>query len=329
MAKASFDAMKDSKPEERPWIYSRSGYCGIQKYSRSWTGDNVSDWTTLKYNQYMGIGLGLSAMPYFVHDLGGFFGKIPSEELLIRSCQSAVFQPRFVIHSWRKNGKPTEPWTYKTALEPIRSLIREHYRFMPYLYSTAVQAALEGTLMDRSLHLEFPHDAMLADDLTYSMLGDSVLKASVVDQQTTSILIRFPQGVMWYEGETGLLIAGGTEREFESKPDGTHLWFAKAGSAIATSVSADKLVGPFKHVVFLIFPSMGGIMENRFYEDNGKTDLKLERYNRWNITVSDTEAMFTLHKKGFSPQGRLFSVHGHTFDPDALREQESVTIPIR
>ncbi len=329
MAKASFDAMKDAKPEERPWIYSRSGYSGIQNYARSWTGDNVSDWTTLKYNQYMGVGLGLSAMPFFGHDLGGFFGEIPTEELLIRSCQSGVFQPRFVIHSWRENGEPTEPWTYKTALEPIRSLIREHYRFMPYIYSTAFQAALEGTPMDRSLHLEFPQDPMLVDDLTYSMFGDSVLKASVVEEQTTSISIRFPQGVQWYEGETGRLIAGGTERNYESKPDGTHLWFAKAGSAIATSGSTGKLVGPFKRLDFLVFPSLGEIVENRFYEDDGKTDLILGRYNQWNITVSDTEAVFTLHRKGFGATGRLFAVHGHTFDPDALREHESVTIPIR
>ncbi len=28
----------------------------------------------------MGVGLGLSTLPFFGHDLGGFFGEIPSEE---------------------------------------------------------------------------------------------------------------------------------------------------------------------------------------------------------------------------------------------------------
>jgi alpha-glucosidase len=99
MVKIAWEAFKESYPDLRPWIYTRSGYAGIQRYARTWSGDNVSDWKTLKYNQYQSIGLGLSGIAFYGHDLGGFFGPMPEQELLMRSCQSGIFQPRFVIHS--------------------------------------------------------------------------------------------------------------------------------------------------------------------------------------------------------------------------------------
>ena len=46
MAQASYEAFKEERPDERPWIYSRSGYAGLQRFARTWSGDNVSDWKT-------------------------------------------------------------------------------------------------------------------------------------------------------------------------------------------------------------------------------------------------------------------------------------------
>ena len=126
----SYEASLEENSGLRPWITCRSGFAGMQKYTRTWSGDNVSDWKTLKFNQFQGWSLGLCGIPFYGHDLGGFFGDIPSEELLVRSCQSAVFQPRFIIHSWRENGEPTEPWTYPNALPVIRYFIDEHYLFI-------------------------------------------------------------------------------------------------------------------------------------------------------------------------------------------------------
>ena len=99
MSKAAYEVFKEVNPSDRPWNYSRSGYAGIQRYARTWSGDNTSTWTTLKYNQYMSIGFGLSGMPFYGHDIGGFTGEVPEEELLVRASETAVFQARFVIHS--------------------------------------------------------------------------------------------------------------------------------------------------------------------------------------------------------------------------------------
>ena len=51
MARASYEACLEKNPSKRPWIYSRSGYAGMQRYARTWTGDNSSDFRTLKYSK--------------------------------------------------------------------------------------------------------------------------------------------------------------------------------------------------------------------------------------------------------------------------------------
>ena len=326
MCRLSAEAFEETNPGKRGWIYSRSGYAGIQRYARTWSGDNCSDWVSYKNNQYMSVGFGLSGMPYYGHDLGGFYGDPPSEELLIRSCQSAVFQPRFVIHSWREDGNPTEPWTYPDALDPIRSLIKEHYRFMPYIYSEAIHTALSGIPMDRSLHLEFPDDEAIRDDDIPSLFGDSVIKVPVVDEGAESVSVSLPSSASWYDGRTGKRTEGGTIT-VDAPLDGHAIWFAREGSAIATSPEAGRLDGPFRRTRFLVFPG-GCERTTDYYEDDGETMLDRGAYNHWRITVGSGFVSFTLIKKGLKASGRLFAVGDESFDPDSLMEGESRKIAV-
>ena len=326
MCRLSAEAFEEANPGKRGWIYSRSGYAGIQRYARTWSGDNCSDWVSYRDNQYMSVGFGLSGMPYYGHDLGGFYGDPPSEELLIRSCQSAVFQPRFVIHSWREDGNPTEPWTYPDALDPIRSLIKEHYRFMPYIYSEAINTALTGVPMDRSLHLEFPSDEAISDDAIPSLFGDSVIKVPVVDEGVESVSVTLPSSVAWYDGRTGERMEGGTVT-IDAPLDGHAIWFAREGAAIATTPEPSKLKGPFARTRFLVFPTAGE-RTTEYYEDDGETMLDRGAYNHWRITVGSDHVIFTLVKKGLEASGRAFEVGSESFDPDLLNEGESHEIRI-
>ena len=336
MAEASYEAFKQEQPDRRPWIYSRSGYAGMQRFARTWSGDNVSDWKTLKYNQYMGLGFGLSGLPYFGHDLGGFFGAFPEEELLVRSAQSAVFQGRFVIHSWREDGNPTEPWSYKSALPHIRSLILEHYRFMPYLYTCAFEAATEGKPIERSLYLEFPDDTKLRGDELNTLFGPNILKVLVTEKGKNSADVYLPQGIWWYSKE-GIAYEGGTCLHLSYPADGEVLYFAKEGSVLPTAPGLMHLQsGLFAHVELLIHPCMTEKeVVSSYFEDDGSTELATKHYNRWEFKVTDhslviTKLVGTLEKK------RTFTLkvpHGYvvsqqSFDPDALGEGESLVIAI-
>ncbi len=287
MAKAAYEAFKEFNPEERPWIYSRSGYSGLQRYARTWTGDNCSDWKTLQFNQYMGFSLGLSGMPFYGHDLGGFFGDPPSEELLVRSCQSAVFQPRFVIHSWREDGNPTEPWTFPRVKDRIREYILEHYRFMPYTYNCAIMASLHGLPIERPLFLEYPEDRHLNELDPHCMYGPSILKVLVVRESYLATTVRFPSSDSWYDPVEHYLYQHGGSALVKVPFEGAR-WFAKAGSVIPTSPGLGKLnTAYFALVDFMAFPP--DKTEERvftYFEDDGKTEWSLGRYNEWVIHLA-------------------------------------------
>ena len=55
MMKSSFEAQKAFNPNERPYLISRSGCPGMQRYVQTWSGDNYTSWKTLKYNIKMGL----------------------------------------------------------------------------------------------------------------------------------------------------------------------------------------------------------------------------------------------------------------------------------
>lgn len=337
MAQASYEVFKQHHPERRPWIYSRSGYAGLQRFARTWTGDNVSDWKTLKYNQYMGIGLGLSGLPFFGHDLGGFFGSFPEEELLVRSCQSAVLQGRFVIHSWREDGNPTEPWSYPSSLETIRSLILEHYRFMPYIYTCAYQSATEGVPIERSLHLEFPEDDAIMSDEVNSLFGPHILKVLITEPGVKTATVHLPRGLWWYDRD-GVSYKGGTTLEVDYPYHGASQWFAKEGSVIPTASGLTHLnTGIFDAVQLLVYPCIEETetVRSQYFEDDGSTELSYRQYNLWEFEVTHTALTITkcvgrLEKpRTFTfmvPSG--YTLAQTTLQPDELREGECLTISI-
>jgi alpha-glucosidase len=135
MVRASYEAQRAARPDERPFVLSRSGCPGIQRYAQTWSGDNFTSWETLRYNIPMGLGLSLSGVPNTGHDVGGFYGPRPEPELFVRWVQNGIFHPRFCIHSYNTDGTVNEPWMYPEVLPIVRDLIQFRYRLIPYLYT--------------------------------------------------------------------------------------------------------------------------------------------------------------------------------------------------
>lgn len=100
MMRASMEAQQRFAPEKRPYLISRSGCAGMQRYVQTWSGDNRTSWDTLRYNTRMGLGMSLSGLYNLGHDVGGFSGDKPDPELFVRWVQNGVMHPRFTIHSW-------------------------------------------------------------------------------------------------------------------------------------------------------------------------------------------------------------------------------------
>jgi len=150
MNRAGYEGLVAARPGQRPFIVSRSGWAGMQRWAWNWTGDAASTWAAMRQQIATVVGLGLSGVPFSGSDTGGFSGD-PGDELYLRWLQMSVCMAYCRTHSVL--GVPRrEPWFLD---EPTRALvgawIRFRYRLLPYLYTLAHQAAASGAPLVRPL----------------------------------------------------------------------------------------------------------------------------------------------------------------------------------
>lgn len=209
MTQASFEAQQAAHPNERPFTISRSGCPGLQRYAQTWTGDNTSTWNTLRFNIPMGLGMGLSGMANYGHDVGGFIGRQPPPELFLRWVQQGIFMPRFCIHSWRLDGSANEPWMHPAVLLQVRDAIHLRYQLIPYMYSLFYESAQDGHLIQRPLVYTFPEDRKTADESFEYMLGPNLLVATVIQPHTKKWKVYLPAATGWFDFWSGKSYDGG------------------------------------------------------------------------------------------------------------------------
>lgn len=211
-AKTIYEACRDIKlPNgERPMLWGRSGYAGSQNYPGNWAGDSSTHENNLAYILQGGLSIGISAVPFWGHDIGGFYNTDsdgyecpPTENQYIRSAQFGLLSPLSRCH-----GKtPREPWNFsEKAQEIFGAYDRLRYRLAPYLYSTAYEAHNTGVPILRPLLLEYPDDITARTVGLEYMLGSSLLVAPVFDQDDFRIYL--PEG-KWTCLHTGAVQDGG------------------------------------------------------------------------------------------------------------------------
>ncbi len=204
MNRSGYAGLRKASPDKRPFILSRSGWAGSQRYAWGWTGDTESTWEALRQQIPTMIGLGLSGFPFSGPDIGGFNGA-PSAELYLRWLQLSTFLPFCRTHSVA--GVPMrEPWRLPEYIRPyVANYIRLRYRLLPYLYTLAYEASTSGTPLIRPLGWIENSDS--SDPLIWEVddaftLGGSVLVAPVTAPGKTSRLVRLPKGTWssWLDG---------------------------------------------------------------------------------------------------------------------------------
>jgi len=214
MNRAGYDGQRTARPERRPFIVSRSGWAGTQRYAWNWTGDVESGWDGLRQQVATLVGLGLSGVPFSGSDIGGFSGVAPDDELYLRWLQFAVFTPFCRTHSVA-GSPPREPWTFAPDVhDAVGAWIRFRYRLLPYLYTLAHEAAHNGAPLMRPLWWPIGddaepstglHDTAAARDTTAArdtvdsdddsfLLGNALLVAPVTRAGATSRSVTPPTG---------------------------------------------------------------------------------------------------------------------------------------
>ncbi|MYU28200.1 glycosyl hydrolase [Streptomyces sp. SID7810] len=200
MAQAAYEGLRELMPGERPFLFSRSGWAGLQRYGGAWSGDVATGWPGLRASLSLVLGLGLCGVPYSGPDVGGFDGS-PSPELYLRWFQLGAYLPLFRTHASLRAGR-REPWEFGAeVLEHARVALLERRRLLPYFLTLAHLARRTGAPYVRPLWWGAPEDRALRDCEDTFLLGDGLLVAPVLDPGTDRRAVQLPRG-RWYDTVT-------------------------------------------------------------------------------------------------------------------------------
>jgi alpha-glucosidase len=292
MALSAVQALLEHNGDRRPFVMNRAGGAGIQRYAQTWSGDNYSNWETLKYSIPLMLGMGLSGVANQGSDVGGFEGPAPEPELFIRWIQNGIFQPRFCIHSCNNDNTVTEPWMYPNYTEYVRKAINLRYTLIPYLYSLMYQAATFGDPIMRPLFYEFDDPEVYEESFNF-MLGDYLLIANVLDKGQKKKKVYLPQGSDWYYWDNYTVYKGGQTVEIDVTLD-TIPVFIRQGAIIPLTTGIHNLhMDVIDKLNILIDASEGS--EFIIYEDDGKTNRYLTgEYCKVSIKTHKSRSSFRI-----------------------------------
>jgi alpha-glucosidase (family GH31 glycosyl hydrolase) len=283
------------RPNERPFALHRNGSPGMQRYGAFlWSGDVYTFWETLKTHVAVAVNTGLSGIPFWGTDIGGFVPTADyTGELHVRWFQFGTFCPSFRAHG--RNWHLRLPWGWNLGkippselrgytggaadpdpgelnnprVEPIvRKYLELRYQLLPYTYTIARECCDTGLPMMRALWLHHPEDPNAVARADQFLWGRDLLISPVVEKGATSRRLYLPRG-NWFDFWTNERAAGGREIDRAVDLDTLPI-HVRAGAILPT--------GPIKQFVdepvdapltVTIFPGADG--DFVLYEDDGRS----------------------------------------------------------
>jgi len=221
-SKGVYESQRESEPDQRVFILTRSAFAGQQRYSAAtWSGDIAARWYDLEAQISAGLNFCLSGIPYWTTDVGGFSvesrymdakGEDLDEwrELMTRWFQFAAFCPLFRVHGEYPYREmfyvaPTDHPAYQSMLyyDKLR------YRLMPYIYSLTGMVTHKDYTIMRALVMDFGYDKKVFNIGNQYMFGPALLINPVTEYKSRKRSVYLPAGTGWYELETGKYLEGG------------------------------------------------------------------------------------------------------------------------
>jgi alpha-D-xyloside xylohydrolase len=356
MSKGIYENQRDTSPDQRVFILTRSAFAGQQRYAAvTWSGDVASRWYDLKAQVSAGLNISLSGIPYWTTDIGGFSVESrfidlydpDTHELLadedspeleewrefnLRWHQFAAFLPLF-----RSHGEfPYREMYYiapedHPAYQSMLAYNKLRYRLMPYIYSLAGKVTREDYTIMRALVLDFGNDKNVLNIGDQYMFGPALLINPVTEYKMRSRPVYLPEGTGWYDFETGKYYEGGQTID-AGAPYSDIPIFIRAGSILPCGpeirYTAEKPADPIRLFVYTGTDGIFTLYEDEeinYNYEHGKYSIIPIRY------VEDTGSLIIGKRQGDFPgmlQTRTFEIvwigsgvekSGHDFDsePDA------------
>ncbi len=277
MLMASTEAQR--RANLRPMLSCRSGSIGIVRYAHTWTGDNATCFATLRGNHKMGISQSLSGIYNFGHDVGGFAGNKPDQELLLRWLQHGIFMPRFAMHSWNDDGSTTELWMYPQIWHLVRDLLKTRHMLLPHIYNSLYKSHVYYTPIISPVFLLFEDEACDVESDSY-MVGDNVLVCNVMDSGANSVDVYLPYNIGgWYMCNIdtssqqckmqAVYLQDGMNHNIEYSLEDKAKFFVKAGSILPINTAPYGFQRTQQNITMVIFAIPQGQFEASYFDDDG------------------------------------------------------------
>ena len=222
-------------------VFARSVTQGANGIGFLWGGDNEASFSPengLPTVVTAGLNAGMSGMPLWTADLGGYLRTpvAPDPEVALRWTEFAAFSP--VMESFSSTN--LQPWDWDghwrdgkpggtRALDIFRRYAVLHMSLFPYRYAAAQEAAATGMPILRALALTYQNDRQAREAHDEYLFGPDLLVAPVTDANTRRP-VYLPEG-QWVDFWTGAPVAGGrtvlAEAPLETVPV-----YARAGAVL-------------------------------------------------------------------------------------------------
>ena len=298
MARATYHGVKRYAYPKRPFVITRSAFAGAQRYTSSWTGDNVATWEHLWLANIQVQRLSLSGMGFTGSDIGGF-AEQPSGELYARWIQLGVFHPFCRTHSSGDHGHQ-EPWAFdEEVLNITRKFVNLRYQLLPYLYTMFWQYIKEGIPMLKPLVYFDQEDIQTHYRNDEFIFGNQIMVCPILEPNALGRRLYIPRG-QWYNYWNNTVIMGGKELWIDADFDQIPL-FVKAG-AIIPKYPVQQYVGEltFEELTLDVY-FKNGKEKSVVYEDaQDGYDYKKGRFSllSFQLTGKENELMIQQHKEG-------------------------------
>ncbi|AOW21412.1 glycoside hydrolase family 31 protein [Urechidicola croceus] len=330
MARATYQGLKKFSYPKRPFAITRAAYSGTQRYTSSWTGDNVATWDHLNIANIQAQRMCMSGFSFIGSDIGGF-AEQPNGELYARWIQLGIFHPFCRTHSSGDHGDQ-EPWAFDSNITNIvRKFIEIRYQLLPYLYTAFWRYANEGIPILKSLVIfdqDDQHTHYRNDEFIF---GEKILACPIAEPNAKGRRMFIPRG-KWYNFWTNEIVTGGQELWVDADLDSMPI-FIKEG-AVIPKYPIQQYVGE-KKIEELVLDTYFkiGKEKSEVYEDaHDGYDYIKGRYSLRNFTLVGKESSLTIQQFKFGKYTTPYKtfelkLHGLPFKIDSVEvDNEKVDI---
>ncbi|MEZ4968227.1 MAG: glycoside hydrolase family 31 protein [Flavobacteriaceae bacterium] len=283
MVRATYEGLKKYVYPKRPFVITRAAFAGTQRFSSTWTGDNVATWEHLWIANVQAQRMCMSGYSFVGSDIGGF-AEQPNGELFARWIQLGVFHPFCRVHSSGDHGDQ-EPWSFDDEVTNIvRKFIELRYQLLPYLYTMFYRYSKEGVPMLKPLVHFDQEDHQTHFRTDEFIFGEQILICPVHEPNAQGRRMYLPRGI-WYNYWTNEPVTGGMEKWVVAGLDKIPI-FIKEGAMIP-KYPVQQYVGELeiKEMVLDVYYK-NGIETSTVYEDGQDGyDYKKGRYSLRNFNL--------------------------------------------